>query len=531
MSKSLPNSMAYDTVTLVILDGWGVGPAWGGNAIAEAKTPIIDQLWQGPHAVLAAAGTGVGLPPGEVGNSEVGHLTIGAGRIVLQDSVRISRAIEDQSFFTNPVLTAAFAQLARGGGRLHLMGLLSAVSIHAVRGHAEALVQAAARAGVGEILLHVFTDGRDSDPRDGLAEIMRFEAFLVDYPMAKIQTLCGRYWAMDRDNHWERTARAVSLLAYGEGEEAASAKAALSQSYASGVTDEYLEPTRVNRADDTPYAGFDAQDAAVFWNIRSDRARQLTKALTDPTLNDLKRGRVPKIRQFVSLIPYLAEQAIPGVDAAFTPEPIEDALAALISQAGGRQYHIAETEKYAHVTYFLNGGRETVYPGEERKLVPSPQVETYDLVPEMSAEEITRRVIDRIEHTKDQLIVVNFANPDMVGHTGNYQAAIRAVETIDRLLGQLARACEKRHAVLLVTADHGNVEQMVNPETGEPATEHTANPVPCYVYAGDDRFTVLHDQGTLADIAPTILDLLGLPIPPTMTGRVLIRANRNKGDV
>ncbi len=506
----------YDSVALIILDGWGVGPAWGGNAISQARTPFMSSLWQQPTALLEASGEAVGLPGHERGNSEVGHLNIGAGRVVLQDSTRINEAIATGAFASNPVLLDTFSKLKQSGKRLHLMGLLSHAAIHADSKHALALLQLAHDQGLADIRVHVFTDGRDSGPRDALGQMIDFEKAATALG-GTIQSVIGRYWAMDRDQHWERTKQARDLIAFGVGQHTPNARAAISQSYAQGVTDEFVGATLVN-ASHNEYTGLQEGDVVVFWNFRADRARQLSRALTNNTqLNDQS---VPRIT-FLGMTPYAAEYDIPGVSSVFRPETLHHVLAEEIADHGGRQFHIAETEKYAHVTYFFNGGREDPFPKEDRVLIHSPKVATFDKAPAMAASAITERLAKAIHSGAYQLLVANYANADMVGHTGDFSATVTAVECIDAQMRLIAEACAKKRIALVITADHGNAEQMVDPKTGEPATDHTTNRVPCH-FVLPEPITIARPNGRLADVAPSILGLLGIEPPQAMTGTPLL---------
>lgn len=504
-------------VALIILDGWGIGPAWGGNAIAQAHLPFMNGLWRWPSVVLDAAGQAVGLPGNERGNSEVGHLNLGAGRVVIQDSTRIDEAIADGELARNQVLIQTFDRLQQTGKRLHLIGLLSRAAIHADTDHALALARLAHERGVQDIRIHLFMDGRDSGPRDGLGQIIDFENAVK--PLGgTIQSIIGRYFAMDRDRHWDRTTQARNLIAFGGGTIVSSSRAAVSHGYAEGLTDEFIGPTLIQTSDGA-YRGLKPGEAVLFWNFRADRARQLTEALTNNA--PISGQTVPAI-QFLSMTPYGAEHDLPHVTVVFQPKLLHRGLAEEISCQGGLQLHIAETEKYAHVTYFFNGGHEEPFPNEDRVLIPSPKVATFDLAPAMAAPAITDRLNRAIATRHYQFFVANYANADMVGHTGNFRASITAVETLDTQLRSIADTCAKNDVSLIITADHGNAEQMVDPKTGEPATDHTTNPVPCHIL--DPRpWKVTRTRGQLADVAPTILTLLDKVIPPEMTGQPLIQ--------
>lgn len=481
-------------VALVILDGWGCAPPGPGNAVALAATPTFDGLWaRYPHTTLRASGEAVGLPPGQMGNSEVGHLTIGAGRVRFQDLVRINRAIEDGSFFENEALVGAFQRARERGGAVHLLGLVSYGGVHSHIDHLRALLELAAREGMSErTWVHAFTDGRDVSPHASASD-------LGELPGDRIATVCGRYYAMDRDGRWERTDRAFSAIVAGEGRVAEDPVEAIRASYADGVSDEFVEPVVLAGR---PRLDVE-RDAAVCFNFRPDRARQLCQRLLEAGAD------VTTMTRYRDDFPF---------PVAFDEEALTNTLAEVLSRAGIRQLHAAETEKYAHVTYFLNGGEEREWEGETRILVPSPRdVPSYDLKPEMAAPELAERVCEELPNGYG-FCVVNFANPDMVGHTGSIPAVVRAVETVDRCLGRVVEAVHGIGGVCLVTADHGNAEVMLEPDGVSPHTAHTTSPVPLVLTR---EALVLREGGELADLAPTVLDLLGLEIPPDMTGRPL----------
>ena len=484
-------------VALVVLDGWGCAPPGPGNAVELAETPVFDALWRRyPHTKLRAAGEAVGLPEGQMGNSEVGHLTIGAGRILFQDLVRVSRAIGDGSFFTNPAFVSAFTRARERRGDVHLLGLVSQGGVHSHVEHLRALLELAEREGMAErAWIHAFTDGRDVSPRAAVAD-------LAELPAARIATVCGRYYAMDRDGRWERTDRVLRAILEGDGEEAVDPVDAVRESYARGVTDEFVEPivlTGRPRLDP-------ARDTAVFFNFRPDRARQLTQRLVEAGVDLTTTTR------------YRDDFPCP---VAFDEQRVKQALAQVLSEAGARQLHAAETEKYAHVTYFLNGGEESEWEGETRILVPSPRdVPSYDLQPEMSAYELAEQFCAEVGDGY-RFAVVNFANPDMVGHTGSIPAVVAAVEAVDVCLGRVAAAVERADGVCLVTADHGNAEVMLEPDGVSPHTAHTTNLVPLVV---TQEGIALREGGELADLAPTILTVLGLAVPGVMTGHPLATA-------
>ena len=500
-------------VALIILDGWGLRAEREHNAVALADTPVMDELWAAwPHSQLEASGEAVGLPRGLMGNSNVGHLNLGAGRIVYQDIVRISRAIADGSFFTNEALVGAARRARARGGRLHLIGLVSDGGVHADLEHLLALLELGRREGV-ETVVHAFTDGRDTPPTSAPGYLRRVEA-----AGGRIATVVGRYYAMDRDKRWDRTERAYRALVLGEGHRAPSALAAVEQAYARGQTDEFIEPVVVTDADGRPLPRITARDETVFFNFRADRARQLARALADPGFDAFRRPEGIGPLPLTQMTEYDEEFPLPT---AFPPVYLKETFGEVVARAGLRQLRIAETEKYAHVTYFFNGREETPFPGEERVLIPSPKVATYDLKPEMSAPEVTERVVAEIDSGRFDAVVLNFANPDMVGHTGVLEAAIRACATVDRCLGRVLEAIRRQGGAALVLADHGNAEIMVDPDTGEPHTAHTTSPVPCILVDPRHRHARLRD-GILADAAPTLLELMGLEPPDAMTGRSLI---------
>ncbi len=500
-------------VTLVVLDGWGERADAPDNAVARARTPNFDRLraaW--PHALLATSGHDVGLPAGQMGNSEVGHLNIGAGRVVMQDLVRIDLACRDGSLARMPPLRAFVRGLRDTGGTAHLLGLVSDGGVHAHQAHAVALARVLAEAGI-PVAVHAFTDGRDTPPRSAPACLARLEAALP--AGARIATVTGRYFALDRDNRWERVARAWRAIALGEGERAASAAAAVGAAHARDVTDEFVPATVL-----PGHEGIRDGDGLLCFNFRADRAREILSALLDPAFDGFPRPAPPKLAAALGLTQY-SEHLDRFLATLFPPQSMRGLLGEVVADAGRTQLRMAETEKYPHVTYFLNGGAEAVLRGEHRILVPSPKVATYDLQPEMSAPELARKAVDAIATGPYDLIVLNFANADMVGHTGSLEAATRAVEAVDEALGRVAAAVAARGGALLVTADHGNAEQMADPATGGPHTAHTTNPVPV-ILAGGPPGAGLRDGGRLADLAPTLLALMGLEQPPEMTGKSLL---------
>ena len=497
--------------TLIIMDGFALGDEIPGNAVRAAKTPHLDDLFsQYPFCQLSASGLDVGLPEGQMGNSEVGHTNIGAGRVVFQDLPRISRAIEDGSFFENPAYLKAVNACKESGGALHLMGLLSDGGVHSHITHLYALVELARRHGLEKVYVHAFLDGRDVSPTSGKGFVEALQAKLKEIGVGSIADVTGRYYAMDRDSRWERLQRAYDALVLGNAPVNEDPAAAVQASYDSGVTDEFMEPVVCD-----PEGRIRSGDSVIFYNFRPDRAREITRSLTDPAFGNLvrKKGYFPLT--FICTTEY--DATLPNVTVAFPHEPLVNIFGEYLSKLNMTQLRIAETEKYAHVTFFFNGGQEAVFPGEDRVLIPSPKVATYDLQPEMSAELITEEVVKRIESGKYDVIILNFANCDMVGHTGVFDAAVKAVETVDKCVDQVVKATSDMGGVSLITADHGNAEIMLDSE-GKPFTAHTTNPVPFCIVGADVRLR----DGRLADIAPTMLDLMGLNQPEEMDGRTLI---------
>jgi 2,3-bisphosphoglycerate-independent phosphoglycerate mutase len=494
---------------LVILDGFGWREDMADNAVAQASTPHFDRLWAaGPCAFLHTSGRDVGLPGGQMGNSEVGHLNIGAGRVVPQELVRIGDAVADGSLARAPALTGLIGALRHSGGTCHLFGLVSDGGVHAHQDHAVALARILTEANI-PVAVHVLTDGRDTGPDTGAGFVAAMEKALP--APARIVTVSGRYFAMDRDTRWDRVARAYHAMADGEGAHAEAPSAAIEAAYAAGKTDEFIEPTVIGH-----YAGMTDGDGLLCFNFRADRVREILAALLDPAFDGFPRAR----KTFVGAVGMTrySDALAPMMGALFAPVPLHNILGQVVADAGRTQLRMAETEKYPHVTYFLNGGEETPYKGEDRIMVPSPKVATYDLQPEMSAPELTDKAVAAIDSGHYDLIVLNFANPDMVGHTGSLPAAIRAVETVDAGLGRIADAVARQGGALLVTADHGNCEMMRDPDTGGPHTAHTTNPVP--VLLVNQPGARLHD-GRLADLAPTLLALMGIAQPAEMTGKPL----------
>ncbi|MBE0416658.1 MAG: 2,3-bisphosphoglycerate-independent phosphoglycerate mutase [Coriobacteriia bacterium] len=501
---------------LIIMDGYGLAEPGPGNAISSAHTPTLDALFEGcPHTRLEASGEAVGLPDGQMGNSEVGHLNIGAGRVVYQELTRISQAIEDGSFVENKTLGAAVDAAVADGRAVHFMGLLSDGGVHSHRDHLYALIRLAKRRGATRVYVHCFLDGRDVPPDSGLGFVADLEGFLAEEGVGQVATVMGRYYAMDRDNRWERVERAWRALVLGDGIDVPGAHQAVAASYAAGITDEFVVPAVIAQ-DGVPVATIQDGDAVIFFNFRPDRAREIARALVDSGFRGFERPISPQVH-FVCLTEY--DPSIPA-PVAFAKDLPRCVLADVLSEAGLRQLHVAETEKYAHVTFFLNGGAEKPKEGEERVLVPSPKVATYDLKPEMSAIEVTDELVRAIREGRADVYIVNYANCDMVGHTGVFSAAVAAVETVDACVGRVTQAIRDRGGVTLVTADHGNAEQMIDADGASPFTAHTPADVPLIVV--DDRVRALADRGMLADVAPTLLALLGIEPPEEWTGRSLL---------
>jgi 2,3-bisphosphoglycerate-independent phosphoglycerate mutase len=507
-------------VLLAILDGWGCGAPTPGNAIHLARKPNMDR-WsrEYPRTTLVAHGEAVGLPAGQMGNSEVGHLNIGAGRVVYQDLTRINRDLANGDFFTNPVLVGVMERCRLQERTLHLLGLLSDGGVHSHFDHLIGLLEMAARQGLKKVYIHAFLDGRDTPPASGKHYLEKLEAELERIGVGRIATLSGRYYAMDRDNRWERVELAWRALVQGKGVVSPDPGVALFQAYAHGESDEFVKPTVIVGTDGLlPHIA--SGDSVIFFNFRADRARQLTRAFTAADFSGFVRVGRPDLAEFVTFTAYEKDFNLP---VAFPPVALTHILGEEVSRYGLPQLRIAETEKYAHVTFFFNGGREEPYPGEERVLVPSPrEVATYDLKPEMSAPLVTEQLLARLAEQRYRLIVLNFANCDMVGHSGILAAAVKACETVDQCLGQLVAAVLRQNGAVLITADHGNAEIMVDPADGGPFTAHSANPVPFLLVDQAHRGGKLTDGGSLKDIAPTVLELLGLPVPAAMEGKSLI---------
>lgn len=511
-------TQAKRPLMLVILDGWGYREAREGNAILAARTPNLDHLKEEyPWCFLEASGEAVGLPEGQMGNSEVGHLNIGAGRIVYQDLTRINLSIRKGDFFKNPAFLSAISNAKANNSSLHLMGLVSYGGVHSYMTHIYALIKLAQQEGLKKVYIHAFLDGRDVPPKAALKDIKELDAFCKENGSAKIATVSGRYYAMDRDKRWDRTKLAYDTLNMGVAPyKAPNAETAVSEAYERGETDEFVKPTVITDSEGKPEAVIQDNDSVIFFNFRPDRARQLTWAFVDEDFNYFHREKHPKV-YYVCMAQYDETLDLP---IAYPPEELENVLGEVLSKQRLTQLRIAETEKYAHVTFFLNGGQEKCYEGEDRCLIPSPKIATYDLKPEMSAYEVTDELIRRIRSGKYDVIILNFANMDMVGHTGDFKATVEAVEAVDTCLGKIQAALKEIGGVAIITADHGNAEQMENPLTREPHTAHTSNPVKC-IYAGNDEVKALKN-GKLCDLAPTLLEILKIQKPEEMTGESLI---------
>lgn len=505
-------------MTLIILDGWGYREEIEANAIAAAKKPNWDALWQQyPHTLISGSGTCVGLPDGQMGNSEVGHMTMGAGRTIYQDLTRIDLAIQNGDFFQNSVLVEGLLQAQKNQKAVHLMGLLSKGGVHSHEHHLHALIQLASQLKLPHVYIHVFLDGRDTPPKSAASSLQTLEAICQKFQCGKIVSLIGRYYAMDRDKRWDRIQKAYKLL-QGEAEyHAPSALEGLMMAYDRGETDEFVLPTSIHLPNESAHRIQD-DDVLIFTNFRSDRAREITEAFIDEDFSAFPRGMVPSLGQFISLTEYDAHYRIP---VAFPTQTLPSLLGQYVSELGLKQLRMAETEKYAHVTFFFNGGIEKPYPLEDRVLIPSPSVATYDLQPEMSAFSLTDRLIQEIQTKRYDLIICNFANPDMVGHSGNFEATVKAIEVIDQCLGQIVPALQAEGGEVIITADHGNAEKMYDPINNQVHTAHTNDPIP-FIYIGRPA-QITPIKGSLTDIAPTLLYLMGLPIPQPMTGKNLVK--------
>ncbi len=505
-------------LVLIVLDGWGVNARREGNAIAQASTPNMDALVRSyPSTQISISGLDVGLPEGQMGNSEVGHMHLGAGRVVYQDLTLIHRAIEDGSFFSNPVLRGAMEAVKKSGGRLHLTGLLGDGGVHSHQRHLEALIELASKEKLKAVYLHLFLDGRDTPPKSAEGFLRELSEKLNSYAFVKIATVSGRYYAMDRDKRWDRTEKAYRAITEGIGVRARSAEEAIEKSYRDGVTDEFILPAAIESV--MPEGAIRDGDAVIFFNFRADRARQLTRALTEKDFKEFPRARPIALSSYVTMTEYDRSFGLP---AAFPPRVLKNILGEVASRNNIHQLRIAETEKYAHVTYFFNGGQENKFPLEDRILIPSVKdVPTYDLKPEMSAFEITGSLVEQIEADRYGLVILNYANADMVGHTGNFAATVRACEVIDECIGKVVEATVRHKGRVIITADHGNAEQMIDYDTGQIHTAHTSNMVPVIV-VDEQLKSVRLQRGKASDVAPTILRMLGIPQPAEMTGRTLI---------
>lgn len=502
---------------LIILDGWGYRLATEGNAIALARKPTWDRLLREfPNTLIHTSGPYVGLPDGQMGNSEVGHLNMGSGRIVHMDITRIDQMIESGEFFRQPLLVGAMEHARKHS--LHLLGLLSDGGVHSHTEHLYALLRMARQMEVSKVFVHAFLDGRDTPPNSGVEYIEQLQSHMKSIGVGAIASVSGRYYAMDRDKRWERTGKAYGAMVLGEGAHVQDPLKAVRESYGQGVTDEFVEPIVITDQQRQPLATIRDEDAVIFFNFRADRARQITRALTDPALEGIPRSSMPKRLHYVCMTRYEKSFQLPYV---LAPEEPQHILANLFAERGFRNLRVAETEKYAHVTYFFNGGVETAYPGEERILVPSQKVATYDLKPEMSAAGIADAVVKAVEGKTFDFLIINFANADMVGHSGKLEAAIRAVEAVDASLGRVEAAVRRAGGGMLVTADHGNAETMIDPVTGGPHTYHTTNPVPLVLACPDAGTVGLREGGSLRDIAPTLLGVAGIPATAEMTGKDL----------
>ena len=501
---------------LMILDGFGENPKKEGNAVKLAKTPNIDRLMKEyPNTKIAASGLAVGLPEGQMGNSEVGHTNIGAGRIVYQELTRITKSIENGDFFSNEELVKAMENCKKNNSKLHILGLVSDGGVHSHIRHLFGLLEMAKRRDIEEVYVHCFLDGRDTPPASAESYIQELEEKMRKKGVGKIATVAGRFYGMDRDKRWNRIQKAYNAMVFGEGNKSTQVINAIESSYQKEVFDEFVEPTVITNGE-KPVATIEDGDSVIFFNFRPDRAREITRSLVDPEFDGFEVK--PLDLYYVCFTQY--DETIPNVQVAFKPEALVNTFGEYVSKKGLTQLRIAETEKYAHVTFFFNGGEEKQYEGEDRILVPSPKVETYDMKPEMSAYEVTQKVVEAINSEKYNCIILNYANPDMVGHTGSLSAAIKAVEAVDECVGKVITAIESQKANLIITADHGNAEQMIDYKTGEPHTAHTTNLVPLILIS--EKENVKLREGKLADIAPTLLELMGLEKPKEMTGESLI---------
>lgn len=508
--------MSKKPTVLMILDGYGLNENKEANAVAEAKTPVMDKLMKEyPFVKGNASGMAVGLPEGQMGNSEVGHMNMGAGRIVYQELTRITKEIQDGDFFKNEAMLEAIENCKKNGSALHCFGLLSDGGVHSHMRHLFGLLELAKRKDFEEVYVHCFLDGRDTPPASAEGYIMKLQEKMKEKGVGKIASISGRFYSMDRDKRWNRIQKTYDAMVNGIGEKSASPITAIESSYQKEIFDEFVEPTVICNGD-KPVATISKNDSVIFFNFRPDRAREITRTLVDTNFEDFETKKDLNLF-FVCMTQY--DETMPNVKVAFKPTTLVNTFGEYISDKGMTQLRIAETEKYAHVTFFFNGGNEKQYKGEDRILIPSPKVETYDMQPEMSAPEVTEKVLDAINSRKYDVIILNYANPDMVGHTGNLDAAIKAIEEIDKDVGKVVEAIRANEGVLLITADHGNSEQMVDYTTGEPQTSHTTNPVPLILVGME---TAKLKSGKLADLAPTMLDIMGLEKPAEMTGESII---------
>ena len=501
---------------LMILDGFGINEKEEGNAIKLASIPNINQIIkENPNTIIHTSGLDVGLPEGQMGNSEVGHTNIGAGRIIYQDLAKITKSIEDGDFFSKPEFVAAIENCKKHNSTLHIMGLLSDGGVHSHNRHLYGLLELAKRKDFENVFVHCFLDGRDTPPASAEGYIVELENKMQEKGVGKIATISGRFYSMDRDKRWERVSKAYDALVKGEGEKYLSATTAIEESYQKETFDEFVKPTVITNKAGDPLATIKENDSVIFFNFRPDRAREITRSLVDKEFDGFETK--PLNLYFVCMTSY--DETMPNVEVAFRKEEIKNTFGEIVSQNGLKQLRIAETEKYAHVTFFFNGGEEKQYPGEDRILVPSPKVETYDLKPEMSAYEVTEKVVEAIKEEKYDCIILNYANPDMVGHTGSVEAAMKALEALDSCVKQVVDAVKEVGGTLLITADHGNSEQMIDYVTGEPYTAHTTNPVPLIIVGAGNKKV---KEGRLADLAPTMLDIMGIEKPSEMTGESLL---------
>ena len=510
--------MKNKVTMLMILDGFGNNPNEDGNAIKLAKTPNLDKLTKKyPNTEIFTSGQHVGLPEGQMGNSEVGHTNIGAGRIVYQELTKITKSIEDGDFFSIPEFIEAIDNCKKNNSKLHILGLVSDGGVHSHNRHLYGLLEMAKRRDFEDVYIHCFLDGRDTPPASAEGYIAELQEKIKEKEIGKIATLSGRFYSMDRDKRWPRIQKAYKAIVNGEGIKAGSPIKAIEDSYQKEVFDEFVEPTVIVNSNDEPIAKIEENDSVIFFNFRPDRARQITRAIVDPEFNEFETKKMNLY--FVCFTNY--DETMPNVQIAFKKEELKNIFGEIVSDNRLTQLRIAETEKYAHVTYFFNGGEEKQFPGESRILVPSPKVKTYDMKPEMSAYKITDKVCKVLEKDKYDVIILNFANTDMVGHTGSLPATIKAVETIDECIGKIVEIIEEKHGNLIITADHGNAEQMIDYKTGEPHTAHTTNPVPIILITDNENYKLKND-GRLADLAPTMLELMGIEQPEEMTGHSLL---------